>query len=206
MIFERFYKHDEFAQGTGLGLSISRVIVEKLGGTINLQSEPGKGSRFSIIFPYSSEIQKDLFAGVTDRSFSGYDNGIPKQVTEIRNKPIILIAEDNDSNYMLLKTMLEKNCQIIWVKDGESAVDTVYSEAVDLVLMDIKMPTMNGIDALIEIRKKFPDLPVIVQTAYAFSSDRELARQAGSSGFITKPIMSEELFQLLGKFIPQLRK
>lgn len=100
----------------------------------------------------------------------------------------ILIAEDNDSNYKLLQAILGKDYQLIWVKNGRDAIAAVDSSSVDLVLMDIKMPEVDGIEALCEIRKTKKDLPVLMQTAYAFDSDRDHAVKAGCNGFVTKPI------------------
>ena len=103
----------------------------------------------------------------------------------ITNKGItILIAEDEESNFLLLDIYKEQHA--------------------DLILLDIKMPEMNGIDALKEIRKFDQDIPIIMQSAYAFENDMEAARQAGSNGFVTKPINIKELKSVLSSFLPQL--
>ena len=98
-------------------------------------------------------------------------------------KPLILIAEDVESNYKLL----------LWAKNGKEAVDYALERHPDAVLMDIKMPVMDGIEALKEIRRHTTQLPVIMQTAYAFDTDRRIAEEAGCNGFITKPVMPREL-------------
>ena len=108
-------------------------------------------------------------------------------------KPLILIAEDVESNYKLLEIILKKEYELLWAKNGREAVDYALEHHPDAVLMDIKMPVMDGIEALKEIRRHTTQLPVIMQTAYAFDTDRRIAEEAGCNGFITKPVMPREL-------------
>lgn len=123
----------------------------------------------------------------------------------IANKSItILIAEDEESNFLLLKTILKRYCNILHAKTGKELLEIYKEQHADLILMDIKMPEMNGIDALKEIRKFDTEIPVIMQSAYAFENDMEAARQAGSNGFITKPINIKELKATLSSFLPAL--
>lgn len=117
------------------------------------------------------------------------------------DSPIILIAEDNEANYLLLKSILNKKYTLIWVQNGKDAVKCVNEQNIDLVLMDIKMPEMDGIEALQEIRKTHHDLPVIMQTAHAFEADRIKAQQAGCSDFLTKPISASDLHQAIHQLI-----
>lgn len=114
-------------------------------------------------------------------------------------KPLILIAEDVESNYKLLEIILKKEYDLLWAKNGREAVDFALSKNPDAVLMDIKMPVMDGIEALKEIRTHTETLPVIMQTAYAFDTDRRTAEEAGCNGFITKPVMPRELKMYLDK-------
>lgn len=198
MIFSRFYKQDEFIQGTGLGLAICEVIIGKLGGSIGLTSVVGKGSCFTVTLPcrfVGSEAEKEgIVPGVVPYSpFQRENDRIRK------DRPVILVAEDSESNYMLLQVLLQKDYDLVWVKTGRDAVNEVLREAPDLVLMDIKMPEMNGIEALIEIRKFNRELPVVMQTAYAFDTDKEMAQKAGCNGFLTKPISREDLKKCLDK-------
>lgn len=116
-------------------------------------------------------------------------------------KPLILIAEDVESNYKLLEIILRKDYDLLWAKNGREAVDYALSEHPDAVLMDIKMPVMDGIEALKEIRLHTQSLPVIMQTAYAFDTDRRVAEEAGCNGFITKPVMPRELKMYLDKYL-----
>lgn len=196
MIFDRFYKVDEFVQGTGLGLSICHVIAEKLNGRIALSSEVGRGSRFGIVLPYADEPD-------TDREDT--ESGIPVVADAAEpgdeNRPVVLIAEDSVSNYMVISNILKKFCTIVWAINGKDALEIVKKRKVDLVLMDIKMHKMDGITALIKIRKIFKHLPVIIQTAYAFDENQKLARQAGASGFIAKPICPDTLLTEICNFI-----
>lgn len=116
----------------------------------------------------------------------------------------ILIAEDEESNFLLLKTILKKHCNVLQAKTGIELLKVYGEQHADLILLDIKMPEMNGIDALKEIRKKDTQIPVIMQSAYAFENDMEAARAAGSNGFITKPINIVELKKTISKFLPQI--
>lgn len=123
----------------------------------------------------------------------------------ITNKGItILIAEDEESNFLLLKTILKRHCNVLHAKTGVELLEIYKEKHADLILLDIKMPEMNGIDALKEIRKFDKDIPIIMQSAYAFENDMEAARQAGSNGFVTKPINIKELKSVLSSFLPEL--
>ena len=104
-------------------------------------------------------------------------------------KPLILIAEDVESNYKLLEIILKKEYDLLWAKNGREAVDFAMEHKPDAILMDIKMPVMDGIEA------------VIMQTAYAFDTDRRTAEEAGCNGFITKPVMPRELKMYLDKYL-----
>lgn len=194
MIFDRFYKVDEFVQGTGLGLSICQVIVTKLNGRIGLSSEVGKGSSFVVVLPYANELKEAKDKNTVDAK--------PKN-DEIKkeNQPVVLIAEDSVNNYMILNNMLKKSCNILWAVNGKDALEILRKQKVDLVLMDIKMDEMDGITALTKLRKNFKKLPVIIQTAYAYDENRKLAKQAGASGFIAKPITPDTLMDAVTDFI-----
>lgn len=123
----------------------------------------------------------------------------------IANKGItILIAEDEESNFLLLKTILKKYCNVLHAKTGKELLEIYKEKHADLILMDIKMPEMNGIEALKEIRTFDKDIPVIMQSAYAFENDMEQARQAGCNGFVTKPINIKMLKSTLSSFLPEL--
>lgn len=116
----------------------------------------------------------------------------------------ILIAEDEESNFLLLKTILKRHCNVLQAKTGKELLKVYEEKGADMILLDIKMPEMNGIDALKEIRKFDQDIPIVMQSAYAFENDMEAARAAGSNGFITKPINIVELKKTISKFLPQI--
>jgi len=113
----------------------------------------------------------------------------------------ILVAEDNDGNYILMTYILKKDYQIVRAKNGEEAVNRVKEGGIDMVLMDIKMPVMDGLTATKEIRKDYPDLPIIALTANAYESDREAAFEAGCSDFIAKPVNCAATLETIKKFI-----
>lgn len=102
-------------------------------------------------------------------------------------KPLILIAEDVESNYKLLEIILKKEYDLLWAKNGREAVDFAMEHKPDAILMDIKMPVMDGIEALKEIRRHTAELPVIMQTAYAFDTDRRTAEEAGATDSSPNP-------------------
>lgn len=126
-------------------------------------------------------------------------------ITEFR--PLILVAEDDDSNFKLIKAIIGKKCDILWARNGEEIV-TLFRENCDkaaAILMDIKMPIMTGLDATVIIRKENQDIPIIMQTAYAFSTDRENAMKCVATEVLVKPITLNILRGCLTRYFPQLK-
>ncbi len=115
----------------------------------------------------------------------------------------ILVAEDNDSNFILMTYILKKYFQFERAKNGQEAVEMVEKGDFDLVLMDIKMPVMDGLEATKSIKANHPDLPIIALTANAFDSDRQLALEAGCNDFLSKPVSSEQCLKTINKFIAE---
>jgi PAS domain S-box-containing protein len=196
-IFERFRQVEESNTrrfgGTGLGLSISKGLVELMGGNIWVVSEENKGSTFYFTLPV--KMQTITESPVREKLFVKLDAGF--------NGKTILVSEDIQSNFHMIQIMLEKtNAILLYAEDGKQAVDTCRNnENIDLVLMDIQMPVMNGYEAASEIRKLRPQLPIIALTAYAYEEDKIRCLDAGCSDFISKPIDRYELIALMSKFL-----
>ena len=120
----------------------------------------------------------------------------------IVDNPRILIAEDVESNYLYLSAVLSKiKAKIFWAKNGKEAIDIFRKEELDLVLMDLQMPEMNGYEATKLMKSQKPDLPIVAQTAFAMSDDREKALDAGCDDYLAKPIKSKDLLNTVEKFI-----
>lgn len=181
MIFERFVKLNTFVQGTGLGLAICRVIVEKLGGEITAESKLNEGSTFRFTIPYKAG-KKIPESGKAMKCPESGSTG-PRKVLQRRT---VLVAEDVDSNFLLLKTLLGKRCNLLWAKNGEDAVNQFKEHQPDLILMDIKMPHMDGLEATRLIRSYSKEVPIVALTAFAFESDKDRAIEAGCDDFLTK--------------------
>lgn len=183
LIFERFRQIEmdlsKRAGGSGLGLSITKAYVELMGGTIEVDSEIGKGSTFTVTLPFVESSEQVTPQGKSLSADSG----------KSKDGKLILVAEDEDINWFFISKVLSKgNYKLIRAVNGKEAVEYCKKNPdISLVLMDIKMPEMNGFEALEEIRKIKPKLPVIGQTAYALPGDVEQLK-AVFDDYITKPI------------------
>lgn len=193
-VFERFVQADtkitRSHEGSGLGLSIAKVYTSMLGGDIWVKSKEGQGSTFYVMLPWIKGAEKP------DAAIQ------PKHETLDGSNKKILIAEDDETSYKYLKLILDReNFTVIRASDGAEAVKLCMNEGITLVLMDIKMPVMDGFEATRQIKKLNPAIPVIAQTAFALQGDREKIRDAGCDDYITKPIRRADLLKIIGKFI-----
>lgn len=190
-VFGRFQKLNEFVQGTGLGLAISRAIVEAAGGEIGFTSEQGIGSIFWAWVP--CEIFQHGDVGCPETSLP---NRHPVFSEDSDRKLRILVAEDNDSNFLLVRNIL-KDYDLLRVTNGVEAVEEIRNGKFDFVLMDLKMPVMDGLVATRKIREFNSDIPIVALTANAFDADRASAMDAGCNAFLPKPVKRKQLFELL---------
>lgn len=196
-IFTRFVKLNSFVQGTGLGLSICEMIVKKMEGTIGVDSELGKGSTFWFRLPDTILRSRTDYLDVAVDASSSY-----KVQTNPNRKLKLLIAEDNDSNYTLFKSML-KDYELLHAWDGVEAVELFNLHHPDIILMDIKMPRMDGYEAVKEIRKQNQQVPIIAVTAYAYGDDEKRVKESGFNDYIAKPINPEKLLHVIETYLCQ---
>ncbi|MBN2485305.1 MAG: response regulator [Bacteroidales bacterium] len=195
-VFDRFTRtklsEEKKISGTGLGLAITKNLVELLGGQMWVTSEPGKGSCFSFEIPYIKVAE----------TVNREENTEPETAYDWTGKTII-IAEDNDTNFIYLFHIIEPTkAQIIRASNGKEALEAVqFYPSVDLILMDLQMPLLNGIETTIRLKESYPKIPVIAQTAFAMEGDRERCLSAGADDYIAKPIDSRKLLLKMAQFI-----
>ena len=178
-VFGRFEKLDLLKQGFGLGLSICKSILDKMGGEIWVESELGVGSCFYFLIPCNGTFP----------------------VAGEQNKPLILVAEDMDCNYELVKAILEERYSVLRANDGIDVVTKYESSKPDLILMDVRMPGLDGLSAAGIIRELNPTIPIIATTAFAFETDREMALAAGCNGYMSKPLEAEKLKTMVERYL-----
>jgi signal transduction histidine kinase/CheY-like chemotaxis protein len=197
-IFNRFSKFSDDKQrlygGTGIGLSIAKHLVELMGGEIGVVSKPMDGTTFHFSLPYHR-------IGVRVPNMPDFDRNRKNYNWEGKT---FLVAEDEEDNFRYIEVALAlSNASLIWARDGKEAVEIFRKVGnIDLVLMDIKMPFMDGYSATQEIKKLSNSVPVIAQTAYAMSEEREKSFAAGCDDYIAKPIGYDDLLRIIHKFVP----
>ena len=195
LIFNRFSQiNNEYLKstsGTGLGLSIVKELTELMMGKIWVESELGKGATFYFSIPYQSISQEnDQLTNESTNTFDGKEK-------------VILIAEDEFLNYLYLKVVFENYpFKLIHAKNGEEAITLVKNNSsIDLVLMDIKMPKIDGINATIDIRKSNKNIPIIALSGHAFHEDKQKASNAGCNDYLSKPVNEKTLLDMVYKYI-----
>lgn len=198
LIFDRFAQAGRVqkVEGAGLGLSITKGLVELLGGAIWLESEINKGSEFNFSLPYDPEVD-------TAMSEEDSEEGVPKVIQhfDFAGKTLY-IAEDDEFSFFFIKEILsDTQITIKHALNGEELLMLISENVPDLVLLDINMPVMNGYTCIRELRIKYPDLPVIAQTAYAMPGEREAILKAGCNAYISKPLDSQELKKMMNGII-----
>jgi PAS domain S-box-containing protein len=195
-IFSRFFKEDvgpgRIYEGSGLGLAISKGLAELTGGKVYVISSPGKGSTFFLNMPFSDIL---IDTPSENQSISAY-HGLQKDT--------ILIAEDDEINFFYLNALLSHftSSRILHAENGRVAVEMFKANSdIGLILMDIKMPELDGLEATRQIKLINPDIPVIAITAYAMSGDEDRVMAAGCDGYLSKPIKQDLLLRKVAEFV-----
>ncbi len=199
-IFKKFHQvrrdADSESSGTGLGLAVVQKMVELLSGSVCCKSEVGVGSTFTVSIPYTRPIKSIIPENESIDSLAG-----------VHGVKSILIVDDEELNCMFLEAVIEEaldegNYKIQCVHNGKDAVNTILNDQnIDLVLMDIKMPIMGGLEATREIRKFNQNIPIVAQTAYTLNEDKARALSAGCCDYLSKPVSVKDLNLMLKKHL-----
>ncbi len=189
-IFDRFEKISDHVQGTGLGLAICQSLVERLGGEIGVVSEEGVGTDFWFTIPYRHVIHNEAVAG-----------DAPEADPAGPHRKKILVAEDSEENFDFIRGVLEKSYDLMWVVNGDEAVSSFILEKPDMILMNIQMPVMNGIEATKKIRAMSSTIPIVAITANAFYMEQQWALESGCNDIISKPYSAIKLEEVVLAFI-----
>ena len=194
-VFDRFVRLQSDKNGNGLGLSICKTIVNKLGGEIGAESEVGKGSTFWFTLPEHSDIKPKV---IIEKEQEELPSAVRVPVIDAGSdkKLSILVAEDMEDNYRLCEAILASRYELHWAHNGEEAISLFLKFQPDFILMDIRMPEVNGYEATEAIRQMSATVPIIALTAFAYEEDRQKIMHSGFTDFLTKPISSKVL---LGK-------
>ena len=213
LIFEAFTQADGTTTrrfgGTGLGLTITRQLAGLLGGSLQLKSEEGKGSVFTLLIPAGVDVSRGSKVesyNVFDRILDDGALLVEQKVQALAMTGRILVVEDAKANQALIRVMLERlGLEVTLAEHGQEALEQLEHDTFDLVLMDMQMPVMNGYDATRELRRKGLTVPVVALTAHAMTGDDAKCYEAGCDGYLTKPIDREKLLSILEKYLSSSR-
>ncbi|MCH5307716.1 MAG: response regulator [Prevotella sp.] len=198
-IFETYMSRDaEQQKGYGLGLPLCKIIVERMEGSISVESKLGEGATFRFVLPFDGSISG---MGNSARTTTGSRSITLTPHSDKNMAPLLLVAEAEDSNYELVKIVLQKRYRLIRACDGIEAVTMTEEERPDLILMDTSMPEMSGLDAARIIKEVNPELPIVALSAYAFEENVREAMDAGYDEFLAKPFRVEDLLDIVKKYV-----
>ena len=202
-IFESFSQADNSTTrkygGTGLGLTITKKLVELMEGVIHLESEPGKGTIFSIILPTITELM-DKEEEMEQNQAQVPDAQVKSELMKFSGK--VLVAEDNLANQFLVRKLLEKHgLNVTIAEDGQQAVEAVEQESYDMIFMDVQMPVMNGYEATRALRAANINIPIVALTASVMVEDRKRCIESGCDDYLAKPIDRADLQEMLNKYL-----
>lgn len=197
-IFEEFSQevngHHRPFEGLGIGLTLAREVVERMGGTISVKSEKGMGSEFSFNIPYRP-------AGTKSKSYKGTDYSIVKTV-DWRMRKCLLVDDNKDVLIYLNRILVDTGISILTARSGYEAIEHIKANPdIDVVILDMQMPEMNGIEATKEIKKIRSNLPIIAQTAFVFENDTDIILEAGCDACLIKPIRRDHLITVMSSFV-----
>ena len=203
-VFEPFKQvdssHNRRHGGTGLGLSLSKRLAESLGGTLNVESNPGQGSTFSLIFDAGDTSSKPFINSAKDQPV--VEGGKVEVLEHANFDGRVLIVEDNEFNRELLQLFLQRvGLDCVLAENGLVGVDLAQQQDFDLVIMDIQMPVMDGLEATITLREGGFTKPIVALTANAMEEDRHMCMQAGCNDYLTKPIDNNKFFEMLARYL-----
>lgn len=200
VIFNRFVQADmrdtKAYQGSGLGLAIAKSYVEMLGGEIKVSSVVGEGTAFYFFLPFQ--------AADSNEGAEESEKTLTSQAESTKHLTILIVEDDGSSEMYLTKLLQNRSERLLYARDGQQALNKIREHPeTDLILMDLKMPQMDGLQLTRKIREFNNEVKIIAQTAYAMQDDREKALDAGCDEYITKPIKKERLIELLEKVIAE---
>lgn len=197
--------------GTGLGLALVQKLTDLHGGSVTVESEVGRGSRFTVNLPYrSAEVTQIEYGTLRSLQLPASEEITPAFGTPVSNRnPVILLAEDNLPNVLTIGEYLEVHgFELVIAHNGVEALAKAEERGPDLILMDIQMPVKSGLDAMSQLRAdpRFASIPIIALTALAMPGDRERCLQAGANEYMSKPVSLKSLLQMITRFLENRNK